>query len=146
MHGEVGQQICFFKVAEFALGLLPEAGGTSLGGIGDLSEYLVPRRLHLVDPLVVARQDRFGGRKVGCSGPKVGYQFFERFDLGKGFEPGTMRGHFRGVVAKILELAGRGVELAGILKTAWFFQENREWTLMNANRKNLLVLIRVHSW
>ncbi len=84
-----------------------------LAGIADLGEDLVPRRLHLVDPLVAGGQDRLGGGEVRGRGPEVGHQFLERFDLGKGFEPGPMGGHFRGVVAEILELAGRGVGLQG---------------------------------
>ena len=113
VHGEVGQQVGLLEVAELALGLLAEGRSAPLGRIADLGEDLVPRRLHLVDPLVAGGQDRLGGGEVRGRGPEVDHQFLKRFDLGKGLEPVPMGRHFRGVVAEVLELAGRGVGLQG---------------------------------
>ena len=106
-------QVGLLEIAELALGLLAEGRRAPLGRIADLGEDLVPRRLHLVDPVVTGGQDRLGGGEVRGRGPEVDHQFLKRFDLGKGTEPVPMGRHFRGVVAEVLELAGRGVGLQG---------------------------------
>ncbi len=94
--------VCWRKVAALRL-----------AGSPIWAEDLVPRRLHLVDPLVAGGQDRLGGGEVRGRGPEIGHQFLKRFDLGQGIEPVPMGRHFRGVVAEVLELAGRRVGLQG---------------------------------
>ena len=58
-------------------------------------------------------QDRLGGGEVRGRGPEVDPQFLKRFDLGKGIEAVPMCRYLRGVVAEVLELAGRSVGLQG---------------------------------
>ncbi len=60
---------------------------------------------------MAAGQDCLGGQQVGGRGAQIGHQFRQRFELGQKALPGPLSYYFRGIVAEILELAGRGVGL-----------------------------------
>ena len=71
MHGEICRQIRLLEVRESALRLLAESCSTPLRRVANLRENLVPRRLHLVDPLMAGGQNRLGSGEVRGRGPEV---------------------------------------------------------------------------
>ena len=85
-----------------------------LGRIADLGQDFVARRLHPVDPFVAAGRGRLGGGEVRAVDPRSTTS--SSSDLIPARESSPMGPSLRGVVAEVLELAGRRVGLQGFRK------------------------------
>ena len=113
VHGEIGLHVGLLEVGEQVPGLLAESAGRALGRVRHLREHRVPGRLHPFHPFVVRGQHRLGGGEIGGHRAQVAHQLLQGLDLREGLQAVVVTLHLVGVIAEVLELAGRGVGLEG---------------------------------
>ena len=111
MLGQVALRILRFELQKAALGLLSEVGGGTRLRIAELGGDVVLGGFHLGRPVALRRQSGFGSCEIGRQRAQIGAQRGERLRLLQSLETVAMRDDLLGLVAEVLQLAGRVVGL-----------------------------------
>ena len=94
-------------------GALAEAGAAARLGVAQLGEDVVAGGLHVVQPVFFRRKPGFGGGEVCGQCAQISAEAGQTLHFRQRLKANPMRGHLRGFLVEVLQLARRVVGLQG---------------------------------